>query len=109
VRGLAVVIVVFALSAAVPAQAAAPTMSRRVQALETQVRVLTARVSEYAAVQAQWQQALDRSNCNLATLYATVGRIYQSFGDQIAGLGGKVLTPATLPPYDDGGACARVH
>lgn len=89
---------VVALVGAVPSQAAAPTLSKRVTALEAQVRSLNAQLG-------QMQTSLNRTNCNIATLYATVARIYQTFGEQIAGLSGKTLTPATLPPYDDGGAC----
>lgn len=105
-RCFAAVAAIAALAFVIPAQAAAPTLSGRVAALETQVRALKAQL---ATNQKLWQAALNKTDahavCNNATLYATVARIYVTFGQQIAALGGKTLTPAELPPFDAGDAC----
>lgn len=106
VRSLAVCVALIALSAAMPAAAAAPTINKRVAKLELQVRALRAQIVKNDQV---WQAALTRQDnhetCNIATVYATLAQMYASFGQQIASLQGKTLTPATLPPFDAGDAC----
>lgn len=99
-------VLIAGLFLAAPAQAKAPTLNRRVVQLEAQVRVLKAQV---AAMDARWRQTAEKldahATCNVATVYDALAKMYASFGQQLASLQGKVLTPATLPPFDSGDAC----